>query len=99
MKAPNEIQFNHYYAQHCKQLKLSGYQPKTIVAYTRAIRRIRAYFNNNLDNHAQDLLLDYFHQLLDHLSWSAVKLDLYGLKFFYTYVLQKPKVDLLIIIP
>ena len=23
-------------------------------------------------------------------SWSAVKLDLYGLKFFYTHVLRKP---------
>jgi len=31
-------------------------------------------------------LLDYFHDLLGRLSWSAVKLDLYGLKFFYTYV-------------
>ncbi len=34
---------------------------------------------------SQNQLLDYFHTLLERLSWSAVKLDLYGLKFFYTY--------------
>jgi len=28
--------------------------------------------------------------LLESHSWSAVKLDLYGLKFYYTYVLHKP---------
>ena len=99
MTTPNETQFNHYYALHCKHLKLKGYQPKTIEAYARAIRRIGAYFNNDLDNLTEDLLLDYFHQLLEHLSWSAVKLDLYGLKFFYTYVLQKPWMDLPLIIP
>jgi integrase/recombinase XerD len=32
-------QFNHYYALHCKHLKLKGLQPKTIEAYTRAISR------------------------------------------------------------
>ncbi len=99
MTTPNEAQFNHYYAQHCKHLKLKGYQPKTIDAYARAIRRIGAYFNYNLDDLTQDLLLDYFHQLLEHLSWSAVKLDLYGLKLFYTYVLQKTWIGIPIIIP
>jgi hypothetical protein len=59
---------------------------KTIEAYSRAIRRIATYFNGHLDNLSQDQLLDYFHDLLGRLSWSAVKLDLYGLKFFYTHV-------------
>jgi len=35
-------------------------------------------------------LTDYFSDLLESHSWSSVKLDLYGLKFFYTYVLNKP---------
>ncbi|HEB94756.1 MAG TPA: hypothetical protein ENI94_15125, partial [Gammaproteobacteria bacterium] len=36
-------------------------------------------------------------KLLDSHSWSTVKLDLYGLKFFYQHVLKKPwmKVDLI----
>ncbi|WP_242469670.1 tyrosine-type recombinase/integrase [Rhabdochromatium marinum] len=35
-------------------------------------------------------MLAYFSALLDSHSWSAVKLDLYGLKFFYAHVLHKP---------
>jgi integrase len=44
-------------------------------------------------------LLDYFSDLLDSHSWSAVKLDLYGLKFFYTHVLHKPWVNVDLIKP
>ena len=94
-----ETKFNRYYAQHCKHLKLQGLQPKTIEAYSRAIRRIADYFDGHLDDLSQDQLLDYFHSLLDRLSWSAVKLDLYGLKFFYTHVLNKPWVDIPMIKP
>ena len=71
-----ESKYNHYYSQHCKHLKLQGLQPKTIEAYSRGIRRIADYFNGHLGDLTQDQLLDYFHDLLDRLSWSAVKLDL-----------------------
>lgn len=99
MKPSLESKYNHYYSLHCKHLKLQGLQPKTIEAYSRAIRRIATYFNGHLDNLSQDQLLDYFHDLLGRLSWSAVKLDLYGLKFFYTHVLAKPWVDIPMIKP
>ena len=91
--------FNHYYSRHCKYLKLHGLRPKTIEAYSRAIRRIGAYFDYQVDDLSQDQLLDYFHALLGRLSWSAVKLDLYGLKFFYTQVLAKSWVDIPLIKP
>jgi integrase/recombinase XerD len=94
-----ESKFNHYYSLHCKHLKLKGLQPKTIEAYSRAIRRIGRYFDGHLDDLSQDQLLDYFHDLLQTHSWSAVKLDLYGLKFFYTHVLVKPWVDIPVIKP
>ena len=94
-----ESKYNHYYSLHCKHLKLQGLQPKTIEAYSRAIRRIADYFDGHLDDLSQDQLLDYFHSLLGRLSWSAVKLDLYGLKFFYTHVLNKPWVDIPMIKP
>ncbi len=94
-----ESKYNHYYSQHCKHLKLQGLQPKTIEAYSRGIRRIAAYFNGHLDDLSQDQLLDYFHDLLDRLSWSAVKLDLYGLKFFYTHVLKRSWVEIPMIKP
>jgi integrase/recombinase XerD len=35
-------------------------------------------------------LTDYFTDLLASHSWSSIKLDLYGLKFYYTHVLRKP---------
>jgi len=54
-------------------------QPITIEAYSRDIRRIADYFDGHLDDLSQEQLLDYFHDLLDRLSWSAVKLDLYSL--------------------
>ncbi len=99
MRTSDDPQFNHYYQLHCKHLKLKGLQPKTIDAYARAIRRIGEYFGFQMDNLSQNQLLDYFHTLLERLSWSAVKLDLYGLKFFYTYVLNKPWVAIQMIKP
>ena len=79
---PNDPQFNKYYQKHLKCLKLNGLQPKTIDAYSRAIRRIGNYFDCRIDNLTSDQLLDYFNELLDSHSWSAVKLDLYGMKIF-----------------
>ena len=35
-------------------------------------------------------LTDYFTDLQASHSWSAVKLDLHGLKFYYTHVVKKP---------
>ena len=99
MGTSNKAQFNHYYSLHCKHLKLKGLQPKTIDAYSRAIRRIGEYFDFQMGNLSQDQLLDYFHSLIERLSWSAVKLDLYGLKFFYTHVLNKPWTDVQLIKP
>jgi len=94
-----ESKYNHYYSLHCKHLKLMGLRPKTIDAYSRAIRRIAGYFDGHLDDLSYDQLLNYFHDLLDRLSWSTVKLDLYGLKFFYTHVLAKPWKDIPMIKP
>jgi hypothetical protein len=37
-----------------------------------------------------DQLTDYFHQRVTSHSWSAVKLDLYGFKFYTLHVLGKP---------
>ncbi|MGB5457261.1 MAG: site-specific integrase [Gammaproteobacteria bacterium] len=99
MRTSNDPQFNHYYELHCKHLKLKGLQPKTIDAYTRALRRIGDYFDFQVDNLTQNQLLEYFHTLLVRLSWSAVKLDLYGLKFFHIHVLKKPWTDVQLIKP
>ena len=96
---PNDPKFNDYYRKHLKYLKLAGMQPKTVEAYSRAIRRIGNYFDSRIDNLTTDQLLDYFHELLESHSWSAVKLDLYGLKFFYSRVLKKTWEDIPLIKP
>jgi len=96
---PKNPQFIKYYRKHQKCLKLNGFQPKTIEAYSRAIRRIGNYFDCRIDNLTSDQLLDYFNELLESHSWSAVKLDLYGLKFFYTSVLNKTWHDIPLIKP
>nr|VFJ45222.1 MAG: Phage integrase, N-terminal SAM-like domain [Candidatus Kentron sp. DK]VFJ68337.1 MAG: Phage integrase, N-terminal SAM-like domain [Candidatus Kentron sp. DK] len=90
MRTPEEQNFKHNYQTHLKRMKLKGLQPATIDAYSRAILRIGAHFQYQLDNLSEAQLTDYFSELLDSRSWSTVKLDLYGLKFYYTHVLRKP---------
>ena len=90
MKASSETLFKKNYQLHLKHLKLKGLQPKTIEAYSRAIRRIGEFFNYKINNLSEKQLTDYFSDLLSTHSWSAVKLDMYGLKFFYQHVLRKP---------
>ena len=90
MKPSAETIFNQQYEQHLKHLKLKGLQPKTIDAYARAIRRIGARFDHQIDSLTEPQLTDYFTELLASHSWSAVKLDLYGLKFYYTHVVKQP---------
>ena len=82
--------FDRQYQTHLKHLKLKGLQPKTIDAYARAIRRIGDYFAHDIDTLSESQLTDYFSDLISSHSWSAVKLDLYGLKFFTVHVLRKP---------
>ena len=82
--------FDHQYQTHLKHLKLKGLQPKTIEAYSRAIRRAGDTFAHQIDDLTVAQLTDYFSDLVASHSWSTVKLDLYGLKFYYEHVLRKP---------
>jgi integrase/recombinase XerD len=90
MTTSSKSPFKHNYQTHLKHLKLKGLQPKTIEAYARAIRRVGEYFGEQIDDLTEQQLTDYFTDLLASHSWSSVKLDLYGLKFYYTHVLRKP---------
>lgn len=82
--------FDRNYQRHLQHLKLKGLRPKTIDAYARAIRRAGERFDHDIDQLTEQQLTDHFTALLASHSWSAVKLDLYGLKFYYTHVLRKP---------
>ncbi len=97
MTSAIDAKFKRKYQTHLKHLKLKGLRPKTIEAYSRAIRRIGDHFDHQIDDLSEPQLTDYFSKLLNSHSWSSVKLDLYGLKFYYTHVLHKPweNVDLI----
>jgi len=90
MNTASSAHFDRQYQSHLKHLKLKGLQPKTIDAYSRAIRRIGDYFGHQIDRLSEPQLTDYFSDLVASHSWSTVKLDLYGLKFYYAHVLSKP---------
>jgi site-specific recombinase XerD len=90
MRPANDPNFKRHYEALGKHLKLQGLQPKTVEAYTRAVRRAGAYFDYRIDALTEQQLTDYFNDLLTTHSWSAVKLDLYGLKFYYAHVLRQP---------
>ena len=90
----NNTAFSHLYDKHCKLLALHGFAEKTIDAYSRAIRRIGAHFDYQVESLTADQLLDYFSALLTSHSMSTVKLDLYGLKFFYQQVLKRSWADI-----
>lgn len=90
MKTKTVEHFARQYQTHLKHLKLKGLQPKTIEAYSRAIRRLGEYFSKRIDDLSEAQLTNYFTDLVASHSWSTVKLDLYGLKFYYAHVLRKP---------
>jgi integrase len=48
------------------------------------------YFSNRIDDLFEAQLTNYFTDLVTSHSWSTVKLDLYGLKFYTAHVLRKP---------
>jgi len=78
MTTSSDSTFKQDYQTHLQHLKLKGLQPKTIEAYSRAIRRIGEYFEHQLHDVSEQQLLDCFTQRLNTHSWSAVKLDLYS---------------------
>jgi integrase/recombinase XerD len=81
--------FDQRYASHLKHLKLKGLRPKTIDAYSRAIRRMGEYFKYDLNDLSSEQLTDYFNDLLGTHSFSTIKLDLFGFKFYTLHVLRK----------
>jgi len=80
--------FEALYKRHVKLLKLQGKSPKTIDAYSRAVRRITQHFACCPDTLTTEQLENYFAELVDTYSWSTVKLDRLGLMFFWKHALQ-----------
>jgi integrase/recombinase XerD len=84
-----EAIFNQDYQIFKKHLKLKGLEESTIDGYSRGLRRISQHFDFHIYDLTEHQLLDYFVDLLITHSHSSLKLDFYGLKFFYQHVLKK----------
>lgn len=83
-------EFERSYASLLKHLRLKGMQPKTIEAYAHGIRRLGERFDWRIGALTDEQLTDHFSQLLQTHSWSSVKHDLYGYKFYCAHVLGRP---------
>lgn len=90
MKPQIPAHFAQSYQRLLNCLKLGGLQPKTIELYSHGVRRAGAYFDYQIDELTKLQLTEYFVHIVDALSWSSLKHDLYGLKFYYAKVLDKP---------
>jgi integrase/recombinase XerD len=90
MEQHEQERFDPLYAQHLQALKLQGKRSKTIDGYSRAVRRIAGYFNRCPDNLTVADLKTYFSWMVENYSWSSVKVDLWGLSFFFRQVLGQP---------
>jgi len=89
MDFTEQHRFDKLYQKLQQCLVLQGMRPKTIEAYSRAVRRMAAYVDRCPDNLSASELKDYFAALVRSHSWSTVKLDRCGLQFFYRHVLNK----------
>jgi integrase len=81
--------FYELYQRHLRLLKLQGKAQKTIDAYSRAVRRIRDYFDCCPDLLTLEQRETYFSNLVESHSWSTVKIDRNGLQFFWKHVLKR----------
>lgn len=81
--------FNKLYERHQRTLKLQGKAKATIDSYSRAVRRVRIYFDCCPDKLKPKQLEGYFADLVESHSWSTVKIDRNGLQHFWKYVLNR----------
>jgi len=89
MNQAEATRFNELYQHHLQRLKLQGKAQKTIDAYSRAVRRIRDFFDCCPDLLTLDQRETYFSNLVQSHSWSTVKIDRNGLQFFWKHVLDR----------
>jgi len=89
MNQAQQAHFDSLYQQHVNALTRQGKATSTIVAYSHALRRITAFYDQCPDTLTLEQLKDYFLALVNSHSWSTVRVDRSGLQFFYEHVLGK----------
>lgn len=90
MNKPEKRRFDRLYQKHLRALKLKGHADKTIEAYSRGVRRFAEFLDRCPDKVTKEELDRYFEHLLETHSWSTIKLDRNGIRFFFDEVIGKP---------
>lgn len=80
--------FQDLHQRYLTELTLRGKSPKTIDLYTRCLRQVCDFFDTCPDQLSTDQLQQYFMHLVEHRSWSLVKIARNALQSFYQYVLS-----------
>ncbi len=89
MKPEDKARFNRLYEQNLQAPRPQGLRHRTIDSYSRSLCRAARFFDRCPDDLSTDELKRYFSALLDKsYSWSRIKVDLCGLKFFHRHVLN-----------
>lgn len=90
MNITQQTRFNLLAQSYLNELTLQGKSEKTIDAYCRCIRQTAAFFDTCPDDLTVEALKTYFLYLVEHKSWSHVKITRCAIQFLYTYVLKRP---------
>ncbi|WP_449287761.1 tyrosine-type recombinase/integrase [Marinobacter salarius] len=90
MNTHDHDRFQALHQRYLAELTLRGKSPKTIDLYTRCLRQVSEHFDTCPDQLSTDQLRQYFMHLVQHRSWSLVKIARNALQSFYQYVLGKP---------
>jgi integrase/recombinase XerD len=89
MNKAQQTKFDSLHQQHINALRRQGKAATTIDVYSRAVRRIAAFYDRCPDRLTQEDLKEYFGALVQSHSWSTVKVDRNGLQFFYKHILNR----------
>jgi len=88
MKANEHARFQPLYQRYLTELTLRGKSPKAIDMYARGLRQVGDVFDTSPDQLSTDQLGQYFMHLVEHRSWSLVKIARNLLQNFFDYVLN-----------
>ncbi len=89
MRKSERQEFDQLYSQHLENLKLQGLSKGTISIYGKAIRRLHESFDSPIEDLTKADLKKHFSNLVSSKTWSTVRCDLCGIKFFWKHVLNR----------
>lgn len=84
-----------------QRLELRNYSPGTIKAYANAVSQLERFAGQSADQLEPRQVQDFIHYLVKKrgLAWNTIQAMVYGLKYFYHEILERPKERFYIPVP